>query len=502
MAKPAGPRIFVTLAAPSVSAMEALAGRVTGSPVGFELRLDHLKETGDLEAQLHSMLMRQHFPQTIATCRRTEAGGLFAGSVEQQSALLRAAVRAGCQWVDVEIESVAHRGAAMLQQFRPAKVIVSYHHYHKLPALGRIHQRLARLPAQAIKIAAHARALRDNLKIFRLLKAHHGRSPKLVALALGASGIPSRLLALRWGSHFTYASAGEHFNVAPGQLPAEVMRSTYRVERLDKRVQIYGVVGSRASISLSPAMQNAAFHAKHVNAVYLPCETERLSDFLAFARELGFIGFSVTMPFKRAIIRHLDWLDPLAAKIGACNTVAVQRGKWMGWNTDAAGVIEVLTKRLRLAGSRILVLGAGGAGRAAAYALRAEGAEIILSARRESAARRLARSISAQVVPWGDVEELDVDAVINATPVGMMPHMDVLPIDLARLRVRLVFDMVYYPLETRLLAEARGRGLTTISGLEMLVAQGARQFEIWTGKSAPRALMEQAIRQTLNHPAA
>ncbi|MHB8653123.1 MAG: shikimate dehydrogenase [Terriglobia bacterium] len=502
MTKPAGPGIFVTLAAPSVSAMEALAVRVAGAPVGFELRLDHLKETGNLEAQLHAMLMRHHFPQTIATCRRTEAGGLFAGSVEKQSALLRTAVRAGCQWVDVEIESVARHGAAMLRQFHPAKVIVSYHDYHKLPALGKIYQRLARLPAQVIKIAAHARALRDNLKIYKLLKAHHGRSPKLVALALGASGIPSRLLALRWGSHFTYASAGEHLNVAPGQLPADVMRSTYRVERLNKRVQIYGVVGSRASISLSPAMQNAAFQAKHVNAVYLPCETERLSDFLAFARGLRLIGFSVTMPFKRAIIRHLDWLDPLAAKIGACNTVVVQRGKWMGWNTDAAAVIEVLAKRMRLAGSRILVLGAGGAARAAAYTLRAEGAEIILSARRESAAWRLARSISAQVVQWGDVEELDVDAVINATPVGMMPHADALPIDLSRLRVRLVFDMVYHPLETRLLAEARGRGLTTISGLEMLVAQGARQFEIWTGKSAPRALMEQATRQALDHPAA
>ena len=221
-------------------------------------------------------------------------------------------------------------------------------------------------------------------------------------------------------------------------------------------------------MSLSPAMQNAAFQAKHVNAVYLPCETERLSDFLAFARELGFLGFSITMPFKRTIIRNLDWLDPLAARIGACNTVAVQRGKWMGWNTDAAAVVEVLTKRLRLAGSRILVLGAGGAGRAAAYALRAEGAEVLLSARRETAARKLARAISAQVIPWGNTEELDVDALVNATPVGMVPHMDALPFDLSRLRVRVVFDMVYHPLETRLLADARSRGLTTISGLEML----------------------------------
>jgi len=131
--------------------------------------------------------------------------------------------------------------------------------------------------------------------------------------------------------------------------------------------------------------------------------------------------------------------------------------------------------------------------------LRAEDAEVFITARREPAAQRLARRVSAQVIPWGSTESLDVDVVINATPLGMAPHVDAVPIDLARLRVRVVFDMVYYPLETRFLAEARGRGLTTISGLEMLVAQGARQFEIWTGLAAPRALMEQAVRQALNH---
>ena len=164
------------------------------------------------------------------------------------------------------------------------------------------------------------------------------------------------------------------------------------------------------------------------------------------------------MPYKRAILRSLDWVDPLAKRIGACNTVAVQQGNWMGWNTDAAAVVEVLTKRLRLAGSRILILGAGGAARAAAYAVRAEGAEVVIAARREQSARSLARGVAAQVVPWDSAESLEVDAVINATPVGMYPHVDRAPIDLARLRVRVVFDMVYFPLETRFLhRSARAR---------------------------------------------
>ena len=499
MAKATSPRIFLTLAGPTLTALESQADRVSGPPFGYELRLDYLQEGKDVESRLHQMLMRLHFPQTIATCRRVEAGGLFQGTVGQQVAVLAGAARAGCQWVDIEIESLKRAGASLLQQLRPARIIVSYHNYRRTSQLGEVYRKLSRLPVHAVKVASHARNLRDNVQIHKLLRNYHGRSPKLVALAMGASGLPSRLLALRWGSPFTYASTGNHAVVANGQLSGEVMRTVYRVDRLDYRTQLYGVVGSHASISLSPAMHNAAFQAKRVNAVYLPCETSRLADFLAFAREMDFQGFSVTMPFKRAILRRLDWVDPLTARIGACNTVAVQHAKWMGWNTDAAAVVEVLTKRLRLAGSRILILGAGGAARAAAYALRAEGAEVFIAARRETVARQLARGISAQVVPWGSPESLEMDAVINATPVGMAPHVDATPIDLARLRVRVVFDMVYYPLETRFLSEARGRGLISISGLEMLVAQGARQFEIWTGQAAPRALMEQAVRVALDY---
>lgn len=481
--------------------MEALADQTIATPVGYELRLDYLLDFTQFESQLHQVLLRLHFPPTIATCRRTKAGGKFKGTVAQQAAILAAAVRAGCQWVDVEVESVQEAGSALLRRFRPARVIVSYHSQRRNPSLGVAYRRLARLPVQAVKVATQARRLRDNLLIRHLLKTYARRSPKLVALAMGGSGIPSRLLSVHWGALFTYASPGNHQAAVAGQLPSEVLRTVYRIDRLNRRTQFYGVVGSHASISLSPTMQNAAFQAKHLNAAFLPCETSQLSDFLNFARELGLLGFSVTMPYKRAIMRRLDWVDPLATRIGACNTVAVQHGQWMGWNTDAAAVVEVLTKRLRLAGSRILILGAGGAARAAAYAVRAEGAEVIIAARREHDARRLARGVAAQIVPWGSAEGLEVDAVINATPVGMYPHVDSAPIDLARLRVRVVFDMVYYPLETRFLTQARGRGLTVISGLEMLVAQGARQFEIWTGLAAPRALMEQAVRQAFHQSA-
>jgi 3-dehydroquinate dehydratase/shikimate dehydrogenase len=501
LARTNSPHIFVSLAAPTLGAMEALATRLSGAPVGYELRLDYLQDFSQLESKLHQMLARLHFPQVIATCRLATAGGMLQGSVADQTAILSAAVRAGCQWVDLEMESVQKSGVAWLRVFGLAKIIVSYHNFQKTPLLVPAYRRLVRLPVQVVKVATQARRLGDNLRIRRLLKAHRRKNPKLVALAMGASGIPSRLLSLSWGSAFTYAAPLDHSPAAAGQVAVDAMRSVYRVDRLNSHTQLYGVLGSHASISLSPVMQNAAFQAKHVNAAFLPCQTSQLADFLAFARGMGLQGFAVTMPFKRAILRALDGVDPLAGRIGACNTVAFQRGRWWGWNTDAAAVAEVLTKRLRLAGSRILILGAGGAARAAAYAVRAEGAEVIITARREAMARALARRVAAQVVPWDSSESLEVDAVINATPIGMYPHIEISPIDLARLRAGVVFDMVYFPADTRFLNEARGRGLTTISGLEMLVAQGARQFEIWTGQAAPRALMEQAVRMALGHAA-
>ena len=503
LAKSSSPRIFVSLAPASLDAVEAhIESLGISASLGFELRLDYLQDLTGLEPDLHKLLARLRYPQVIATCRRADAGGKFQGSVEDQIAVLAAAARAGCQWVDIEIESVSALRKKPFRLFDPAKVIISYHNYKSTPDLAAVYRRLARFPVEAVKIASQARDLQDNLKVLKLLKSNRRRHPMLVALAMGNSGICSRVMAFRWGCPFTYASMGNHHAVASGQLGIDHMLSVYHVDDLDERTQLFGVVGTHSSMSLSPAMQNIAFQAKRVNALYLPCETGRLSDFLKFARSLKFAGFSITMPFKQAIMRELSWMDPLSEQIGACNTVAIRHGKWMGWNTDSTAVVEVLAKRLRLPGSRILILGAGGAARAAAFALVGEKVDVFIAARRDAVARKLARVVGAEAVPWEHADGMDVDAVINATPVGMAPHSDAHPIDLARLRARVVFDMVYYPVETRFLSEARGRGLVTISGLEMLVAQGARQFEIWTGQSAPRALMEQAVRQSLSYPTA
>ncbi len=501
--KSSEPRIFVTVGERTLQQIEQMVSSFNSS-LGLELRLDYLENTQNLDKNLRELLSRLRFPRFVATCRRAAAGGKFTGTVDEQFAVLEAAVRAGCQLVDVEVESLKNKDEIELQRlFKPAQLILSYHSSKKRERLEPVYRRLVRSGAAVVKIASLAHELRDNLKIFNLLKSHRRRRPRLVALAMGPTGIPSRILGLQRGSYLTYASPDSVRSVTSGQVPAELMRSSYRVEHLNGKTMLYGIVGTHASSSLSPAMQNAALHAKRINAVYLPCEVRKLADFIATAKKLGFVGFSVTMPFKKEILKYLDWVDPLAERIKAVNTVAVRGGKWLGWNTDTAAVVEVLTKRIRLPGSRVLVLGAGGAARAAAYTLQAEGAKVFISARRPAAAARLARGIRGQAFPWGSTDTLEVDSVINATPVGMPPLDHVSPVDLSRLRTRVVFDMVYHPTETaetRLVTLARRKGLVTISGLEMLVAQGARQFELWTDQPAPRALMEQAARQHFIHP--
>jgi 3-dehydroquinate dehydratase/shikimate dehydrogenase len=307
--------------------------------------------------------------------------------------------------------------------------------------------------------------------------------------------MPARILALMEGSALAYAAVAE--STAPGQLSVSEMRDLYRADRLDRRTRIYGVIGDPIAQSLSPQMHNAAFVARRVNAVFLPFLVRDLKDFIAASEGLGVSGFSVTLPHKQRILRHLDGCDPLAAQIGAANTVVVRGGgKLYGYNTDYVGVLRAVERRVRLAGSRILLLGAGGAARAAAFALREAGAIVSICARRPRMAKDLARAAGAEVIGRARLRGEFFDAVINATPVGMRKG-DGSPLRTNELNCRVVMDMIYRPMETPFLRMARGRGIETVSGVEMFLAQGAAQWEIWMGERAPEKIMRRTVLEAL-----
>jgi 3-dehydroquinate dehydratase/shikimate dehydrogenase len=230
---------------------------------------------------------------------------------------------------------------------------------------------------------------------------------------------------------------------------------------------------------------NTAMRRENVNAVYLSLHAKTLKDLLTCVREIPIHGLSITMPYKEAILPHLDNTDSHTTKIGACNTVVrAQDGKLYGFNTDAAGVVRPLEQRITLENARILVLGAGGAARAAVFGLKERGCEVYILNRTAAPAQKLARQARARTIKRADLKKLSFDVIINATPVGMGNSKES-PLNENEINARYVFEMIYDPAETRLMKLAKARGAQVIPGIEMFVHQAARQFEIWTGKPAP-----------------
>jgi 3-dehydroquinate dehydratase/shikimate dehydrogenase len=321
---------------------------------------------------------------------------------------------------------------------------------------------------------------------------------------MGDDALAARVLALRQGSALAYASIGQA--TAPGQVSLDALQTVYRLDRRfgssrsgpARGTRIYGVIGNPIGHSLSPLMHNAAFAARKVNAILLPFHVKSLRDFLASVEPLGITGFGVTLPYKQAILRYLDDCDPLATQVGAVNTVVVRRGgRLCGYNTDYVGVLRAIESRVPLRGSRVLLIGAGGAARAAAFALAHAGAVVAICARRPAQARALARAVAGSVVERHALRQEFFDAIVNCTPVGMHPGGGS-PLKARELNCRVVMDLIYRPRLTELLRRAGRRGIEVISGAEMFVAQGAAQWEIWSGERAPEAAMRRVVNAALD----
>jgi 3-dehydroquinate dehydratase/shikimate dehydrogenase len=280
------------------------------------------------------------------------------------------------------------------------------------------------------------------------------------------------------------------------------LRNIYRIEQVDAATRVFGVAGDPIEHSLSPVIMNTALRRENVNGVYLALHAKTLKDLIYCAREIPLHGLSITMPYKQAILAHLDNTDAHTAKIGACNTVVRgQEGKLYGFNTDIAGVIRPLEQRITIENAKVLVLGAGGAARAAVFGLKERGAEVWILNRTSAKGQKLARQAKAHSIKRADLRKVAFDVIINATPVGMGNTRDC-PLKDAEIQARVVFDMVYDPVETHLLQVARAKGIAVIPGIEMFVQQAARQFEIWTGKPAPAGDMLRAVTIALQERAA
>lgn len=480
------PRVCVAVIGSDPNEMAEKAEALARDNSFLEFRLDYLSKPGLALPRIKRFIESHHGMVAIATCRRATSGGKFRGSIASQLDILNKATAAGCQLVDVELQTATKIKPEQLQKLRSkAGLILSFHDFRATKKLEEALEKMLAYPADFYKIVSTATTLSDNVTMIKFL-AREGDRHSMVGMCMGEQGIISRALGVRAGSVFTFGSAGAGQETAPGQVSAQELRSVYRIEQVDVATRVYGVVGDPIAHSLSPAIMNAAFRRENVNAVYLPLHAKTLKDLLTCVREIPIHGISVTMPYKEAILSHLDNTDSHTTKVGACNTVVrAQDGKLYGFNTDTAGIVRPLERRLNtLEGAKILVLGAGGAARAAVFGLKERGSEVYILNRSLAPAKKLAHQARARLVKRPDLKKLSFDVIINATPVGMGNTRDT-PLQDKEINARYVFDMVYDPAETRLLKLAKERGAQVIPGIEMFVHQAARQFEIWTGKPAP-----------------
>lgn len=431
----------------------------------------------------------------IATNRPTRQGGKCAGDEGKRIALLREASRLGFDYIDIELDSVGRLG-----RHGAGKVIVSYHNFEKTPAdLERIHREIVERGANIAKLAVMAGDICDNLRMFDLLqKAKH----PTIGLCMGEEGLISRILGLRFGSLLTFAEVEAGKGSAPGQIAVRDMRELYRVQEIGPETRLYGVIANPVAHSMSPAIHNAAFRAKRLNAVYLPLKVADVTRFVREFKRLDMQGYSVTIPHKVEVIRSMDEVDPLVKDIGAMNTVVNRGGRLCGFNTDCTGALRAIESAMGgespLRGKRVVMLGAGGTSRAIGYGMKARGAKLAILNRTASKAEQLAGEIGCEWGPMERLTELEADVLLNTTSVGMHPNVEETPVAEGWLRKGMVvFDAVYNPMETRLLREAKGRGCVTVSGVDMFVNQAVAQFEIWTGLDAPIDLMRNVVVERL-----
>ncbi len=505
----------MTLLAASIPAetLGVLAKRAeaawAGGAEAVEVRIDALE--GDPAAV--AAYLKAHRDRTwIVTCRSDQEGGHFLGDTRSRVATLIAAARGTDAYVDFELSdwrrSSNIRQKVLLAAARPDgsghRLILSSHDFSGVPRdLEAATEPTAdTAPASCLKIAYTANHICDT---FAALDAMHSRraravgdrGPALSVIAMGEDGSWTRVLAKKLGAMATYCTPDEGSATAPGQITLVDMVGRYRWSSIDESTQVYGVLGDPVSHSMSPLLLNRWFADAGLNSVYLPLrvrpDNDGLARFLAGCRQRSWLdvgGFSVTIPHKKTA---LDWVgdgaDSMARGIGALNTLVFGEAGVRGFNTDCYAAVSSLAgalgcSRSDLSGVTVDILGAGGAARAISYGLSEVGCRLTVYGRSAEKTRALAEARGAVAATWERRMERSGTVLINCTNVGMLPDVDATPLPAEALHgCRLVFDVVYNPMETRLLREASVAGVATLSGLDMFVRQAAMQFELWTGRS-------------------
>lgn len=465
-----------------------------------ELRLDYIRRPVNLKR-----LLDDRPCPVVATCRRPADGGKWMRSEDDRLILLRTAVADGADYVDLEWDI-----AGSIPRYGETKRIISYHNFDETPPnLEDIHEKLARLDPDIVKIATMANNPIDNIRALRLCR---DSDIPTIAFCMGEMGMPSRILCGRFGSPMTFATFHEDRKMAPGQLSHREMVENYGYDNITMETDILGVIADPVGHSLSPIVHNACLRKAELNMLYLPFRVpkEYLDEFIEICPELGVRGLSVTIPHKETVLKCINVLDDECAGIRAANTIVFKDVNAYGFNTDCGAAISSIEKTLAsetvgeveeannvFADVKFLIMGAGGAARAIAFGLKKAGAKAVAIAARDfRKAEMLANDLDCQAIDWPARQNYDCKVLINCTPVGMHPNLDESPFENDWLRKKtIVFDTVYNPEQTLFIKQARQAGCITITGVDMFVQQAAKQFKLFTGKNPDPKVIRYEIKR-------
>lgn len=462
-----------------------------------ELRLDYIGRAVNL-----TRLLNGRPGPVIVTARKREHGGRWMKTEEERLMLLRSAIAAGVEYVDIEGDV-----ASQIPRYGNTKRIISYHNLTETPPnLEQIHSAMAEGDADIVKIATMANKFSDNIRMIEMVK---NSTVPTIGICMGETGMVTRLLANRIGSPFTYASFSAGKDIAPGMIDWKTMREMYRYDEIDQKTEIFGVVADPVAHSHSPMIHNRAFAADGLNARYFPFRVNNsdLPNFMEHCSDLGVQGLSITIPHKEAALEFCTQAESSVKGIGAVNTVVFDQRDVLGYNTDYRAAMDCLTECLKIDKDRerplqsmtAMVLGAGGVARAIAWGLRQRHAEVLIASRSYDRAQLLAAELGCRAVEWDLRYEPKIHLLINGTPVGMHPDLDTSPYDASRMSEYLVvFDTVYNPENTLLIKHARRAQCRYITGVDMFVRQAAYQYKLFTGREAPVELMRRTIREATN----
>lgn len=470
------PKICLSFPAKQIQNLPGLLKRYAGKADLYEIRLDWIKEWS-----VDDFGFVKGRP-ILWTCRPKRHGGEYRGEEgERLKALLSMAKMYSGSWVDLEHDVPV----TTLEQFRPyAQVLLSYHHFRedKPPNYSHVFDLLKEKPHDAVKVAVSLSSMRDIVGFLEALNDHYERLGPGVWVIMGESASWFRILAPWFGSLWTYTTPQlSQSTTGAGQVPIEFMRHIYRYTEMKPDHLLFAVIGHPISHSLSPYLHNLALRELGIYGHYIAIDVDDLDAFWRLTNYLPLRGFSVTSPHKESIRSYIDRLDEHARLIGAVNTVTRWEQKTGGFNTDWGGFLRPLKRITGRSHWMPLIIGAGGAARAVAYAFWKEQLSFLITNRTMDKAETIARRFDGKAISWDAIDPGMFDLLIHATPVGMAPHHRTsLNIPESWLAGKIVYDLVYRPFNTKLLTRAKRAGaLMIIPGVEMLVEQAWEQLQLW-----------------------